>query len=363
MVEMTRLSKGIRRVDKSCRRPSLAWAAIVAIALNGAASHAFGQQVSAAPAVSGTGKPATPSQPSPSSDPGRTTEYLINPQDVLLIDVFGEPQFSCECSVTPEGTIAPPLLKPLQAAGLTPEALSEVITQDLRESNLMSDPQVRISIKSSPLSFVTVGGAVRIPQVIPTLSRTNLLQVLSQAQGLADDAGGTLSLTRGALGLRAAAREGKPLSPTVYVDLKKLMDGSEPNANLDVLPGDHVVVPHAGVFYVLGEVNRPGGYNLKDAQEQVSILQALSIAGDLTAIAKAKKAVLIRKDPKASGGHGQIALNLQDILAGRASDPQVLANDVLYVPPSRRKRAIRGFTAFGQSAAPMATSGAIVYRR
>jgi polysaccharide biosynthesis/export protein len=360
MVEMTRSSKGIRGVDILCLLRGPVWAAIVAITLNGAFSRALGQQVSAALKPD---KPPTTAQQSPKSDPGIATEYLINAQDVLVIDVFGEPQFSCECPVSPGGVIAPPLLKPIQAAGLTPEALSEVIAHDLQQSGLLSDAQVRISIKASPLSFVTVDGAVKMPQVVPVLNRTSLFHILSQAQGLADDAGGTVSVTRGALSLRAAAAEGKPLEPTVFVDLKKLMDASDPNANLDVFPGDHVVVPHAGVFYVLGEVNRPGGYNLKDAQEQISVLQALSIAGDMTTIAKSKNAVLIHKGPKASAGHGQITLNIQSILAGRAPDPQVLPDDVLYVPPSRRKRALRGIASFGQTAAPVTASGLVVYRR
>jgi hypothetical protein len=71
MVEMTRSSKGIRGVDILCLLSSPLWAAIVAITLNGVASQALGQQVSAA---LNPDKPTTAAQPSPKSDPGITTE-------------------------------------------------------------------------------------------------------------------------------------------------------------------------------------------------------------------------------------------------------------------------------------------------
>jgi len=108
-----------------------------------------------------------------------------------------------------------------------------------------------------------------------------------------------------------------------------------------VWPGDRVSVERAGIFYVLGEVKNPGGYNLKSAQEQVTILEALAIAGDVTYVAKKSKAVIIRKDSTAPNGRKEIALNLGNILAGRSQDQLLQSNDVLYIPSSGGKRAVR----------------------
>ena len=163
--------------------------------------------------------------------------------------------------------------------------------------------------------------------------------------------------------MRELAAAGKQASEQATVDLSKLTKGGDQASNVDVFPGDRITVETAGVFYVLGEVNRPGGYNLRTAHEEVTVLQALAVAGDVTSLAKTRNATIIRKDPKAPGGRAQIALNLHDVLTGRVPDRQVQANDVLYVPSSRGKRTVRAIAGATGSAVSAATSGLILYRR
>jgi polysaccharide biosynthesis/export protein len=109
---------------------------------------------------------------------------------------------------------------------------------------------------------------------------------------------------------------------------------------------------------VLGQVNHPGGYNLKSANEQVTILEALAIAGDITFVAKQTRAVIIRKDSTAPSGRKEIALNLHNILAGRSPDQVLQSNDILYVPASGGKRVIRTF-----AGVPALVAGAAAYSR
>ena len=113
---------------------------------------------------------------------------------------------------------------------------------------------------------------------------------------------------------------------------------------------------------MLGEVNHPGGFNLKSAQEQVTVLQALAIAGDVTSISKKNKAVLIRKSSAAANGREEVALNVTDILAGRSPDHTLQANDILYVPASNGRRALRAITTSATTIAGGA-GNAVVYRR
>ncbi|MGA9392802.1 MAG: hypothetical protein WBV69_20400, partial [Candidatus Sulfotelmatobacter sp.] len=129
-------------------------------------------------------------------------------------------------------------------------------------------------------------------------------------------------------------------------------------SQFSVWPGDRVSVEHAGIFYVLGEVGHPGGYNLKSAQEQVTILEALAIAGDVTFVAKKSKAVIIRKDATVPTGRKEIALNISNILSGHSPDQILQSNDVLYVPASGGKRAIRTL-----SSVPGAVAAAATYSR
>jgi polysaccharide export outer membrane protein len=280
--------------------------------------------------------------------------------DVYVYDV---PELSREYTVNGAGTITVPLLpNPVQAAGLSPDQLSRSLEETFRKTGRLSHPQVTVSVKQSRSSVVTVEGAVKSPQAVPVTGRTRLLIVLTQCGGRADDAGSTITVTRSDLALHELAQEGVPASRNATVEFKKLIDPSDPTSKFEVWPGDRVSVEHAGLFYVLGQVSRPGGYNLKSADEQVTVLEALAIAGDATPVAKVEKTMILRKNPKAPNGHMEIALNVKQILAGRTPDSILRADDILYVPSSKVKYAIRGLGMAGQAMASAAGS-AVVYAR
>ena len=291
-------------------------------------------------------------------------EYFISPEDLLDVNVYDMPDMSCECRVSAAGAISLPLLrKPVEAQGLTPEQLARAVERDFREGGLLSSPQVTVLVKESRRHAVTINGAVKNPQSYALMGRIKLLDLIAQAGGLNDDAGDTVTITRGPLALHELTREGKPAAEKETVDLSKAAkDGNQPS-NVDVFPGDQITVETAGVFYVLGEVNRPGGYNLRNAHEEVTVLEALAVAGDITSVAKAKRAMIIRKDPKALAGRAQIALNLHDVLTGRAPDRQLEANDILYVPGSRGKRTARAFSGAAGTVIGTTAPGLILYRR
>jgi len=301
--------------------------------------------------------------PAPATLPARSGDYIINPEDVLDVYVFDVPELSREFTVNAAGTITVPLLpKPVEAAGLSPDQLARSLEEGFRQSGRLNRPQITVSIKQSRRSVVDVEGAVKSPQAVPVLGRTRLLSILSQCSGAADDPGSTVTITRGELALHELAQEGAPARPTTTVEFQKLTDGNDPTSKFEVWPGDRVSVERAGVFYVMGEVNHPGGFNLKSAHEQLSVLQALAIAGDVTTVAKKDKAMLIRKDSKAPNGRQEVALNLNDILIGRSPDRIVEPDDILYVPSSKGKRAIRGLGVVTSTMAGAAGT-AVIYRR
>lgn len=318
--------------------------------------------------ISPAGSPSLQAQESSTSSTQSITavspisdEYVINPEDILDVYVYDVPELSREYIVNQAGNVTVPLLpKSIQAAGLTPDQFARALEQGFRQAGSLSRPQITVAVKQSRRSVVTVEGAVKSPQVVPVVGRTKLTAVLSQCGGLAEDAGSTATITRGALASQSSPNS--PASGVVSFELKKLMDGTDPASQVEVWPGDRISVEHAGVFYVLGEVNHPGGFNLKSAQEQITVLQALAIAGDVTAIAKKNKAVIIRKDSTAPNGRHELALNVTDILTGKSPDHTLEANDILYVPASGGKRAMRAIT---QSATTIAGGAgtAIVYRR
>ena len=268
-------------------------------------------------------------------------EYRINPEDVLDVYIFDSPDISHEYTVNTAGTITIPLLtEPVKAGGLSPEQLSRVLEEDFRNSGRLRHPEITVSVKQSRRSVVIVEGAVRNPQVVQVIGRTKLLFILTEAGGVSDDAGNTVTITRGAIGLRDSSSESGSAPSTAVIDLKQLIDGNTPASNIDIFPGDRVTAERAGLVYVLGQVGRPGGYVLRSRWEHLTVLEVLAIAGDVTNTAKKSKAVIIREDPKAQNGRVEIALNLRDIVVGRSPDRPLLANDILYVPGSAGKRAL-----------------------
>ena len=308
---------------------------------------------------------------SPGVRPADLKDYQVSPDDLLEVSVFDVPELSRQYRVSPNGSIHLPLLsESISAAGLTPSQLSEAISDRLRSSRLVGNPRVTVEVKEFRVHSVAITGAVKRPQIYPVFGRTTFLDLLSQAEGLADDAGSTAIVTRGevALGHLELRKQGEDSQqPTtaanVAVDLKQLLETGDTKSNPILYPGDRVTVPHAGVFYVLGAVNRPGGYNLRDAQEPITVLMALATAGDMTPNAKRQSAVLIRKNAQAPGGREEIALNLKEIASGRVPDQKMQASDVLLVPESGGKKAGRAvLSAFGAITTSTA-SGVLIYRR
>ena len=295
-------------------------------------------------------------------------DYIVSPQDLLEIDVFEVPEISHLYRVTANGFLTLPLIpQPVPAAGLTLQRLSQVIAKKFREAGMLMNAQVTIAVRETRLSTVVVSGAVMKPQVYPVFGPTPLLDVLAMAGGLDPKAGNSAIITRGDIGLKIEEQKIKTqggedeqnLQTSIEVAVRKLMETGDKKLNVLLYPGDRVTVPEADLIYVLGAVKRPGGYTLTSADEEITVLKALALAGDTTDVAKRKDAVLLRKDPAAPEGRKEIALNLKDITKGQAEDLRLRLDDILYVPESGRKQAMRQI--FGTALGTL--SGLIVYNR
>lgn len=293
-------------------------------------------------------------------------DYAISPDDLLDISVFDVPEMSHSYRVRPGGSITLPLLPdPIKAAGLTPDQLAATIRDRLKSADLVSDARVTVDVRESRMHSIAVTGAVKKPQLYPVFGKTTLLDVLAQSEGLADDAGGIALVTRGGAAEQAnanslAAQNGdasKPADPIV-IDLKRLMQTNDPRLNVEVYPGDLVTVERAGVVYVVGAVNRPGGFVLTTEHEPMTVLKALALAEDLKPTAIPNKAVIIHPDSKASGAQKESPVKLKDILAGRAPDRPLEADEILFVPDSTGQRAMRR----AAEAAVQITTGVIIWR-
>ena len=303
-------------------------------------------------------------------------DYRIGPQDLLEISVFEAPELNRAVRVSASGEISLALVGTVQASGLTPKAL-EFVLQELLRRSYMKDPHVSVFMKEMQSHPVSVFGAVKKPGVFQIDGPKSLVEILSMAEGLAEDAGDTVIVMRGA-GLPGAAQsalddppvESKPqnsaagISPAtqkntdgnaVETNLKNLLESGDPRYNVIVYPGDLVKVARAGVVYVEGGVKKPGGFMLK-TNENISVLQALALAEGLTRTAAGSHARIMRTD-ETTGTRTEIPIDLDKILAGGIKDPLLHPRDIVFVPNSTGKSVF-----YGSTQAAVSIGSAAVYR-
>lgn len=292
---------------------------------------------------------------------GLASDYRIGAEDLLEVSVYGAPDLDRTVRVSANGSISLPLIGNVQAMGLTGSQLQSEV-ESLLQKKYMTHPQVNVFLKEMQSHPVSVIGAVGKPGVFQVRGAESLIEILSMAQGLADDAGDSVVVMRhgGDPDYVASAKPGPSLGPEsdqgLRINLKDLLVSADPRYNVMVYPGDEVKVPPAGIVYVVGQVRKPGGFLLKTNQS-LSVLQALALAEGTTSTSSGKAARIIRTEEQ-SGKREEIPVNLGRILAGRAPDQILQSKDILFVPNSAGKTALYR----GAEAAVSITGGLIVYR-
>jgi polysaccharide export outer membrane protein len=289
----------------------------------------------------------------------------IGSGDLLHVDVFDVPELSRDVRVGDAGDISYPLIPAkIEAAGLTTFQLEEKLEQLLIENGLVSHPQVSVFVREQNSQPVSVVGAVGHTMVYQVIRPTTLLEVLSAAGGISDDAGSVVIITRPAhpdtpkTQTISATSDSDKDEQIITIRLQDLLESGNAVYNIPVYGGDVVSVPRAGIVYVLGfGVAQPGGYVLQSHGEQVTVLKALALAHGLTTFAKGDSAVIMRTNP-ATGNKDQFSVHIKAIENHKEDDVPMKSNDILYIPDSRGLKVL----AKGTEAAIGIGSGIAVYR-
>jgi polysaccharide export outer membrane protein len=268
-----------------------------------------------------------------SAGPDTGTEYRIGPDDVLSITVLQAPELNASVRVPENGQISLPLIGEVLAAKLTPREL-ELQIQEQLGARFIRDPHVTVLATEIRSYGVSVVGAVRRPGVLQVRATTSLLEVLSLAGGLAEEAGDSVIV------LRKEAGTGSPTS--IGIRLKALL-GADDSANIPVRPGDIVNVQTAHLVYVMGAVNKPGAFAVRGS-DGLTVLRALAYGEGVTALAKRSDAMVLRTS--ADGQRIEVPVDLESILKGRSPDVALQAQDILFVPVSGAKVASRATLEF-----------------
>ena len=158
--------------------------------------------------------------------------FLIGADDVLSIDVWKEPELSRTVPVRPDGKISLPLLSDLEAAGMTPTQLASAIRTELR--TIVVNPQVTVIVTQINSRRIYVLGEVARVGAYPLISNMTVLQALSTAGGL------TAFADLNKIHVMRTENERQQIFRFQY---KEVISGRKPDQNIQLKPGDTVVVP------------------------------------------------------------------------------------------------------------------------
>jgi polysaccharide export outer membrane protein len=262
----------------------------------------------------------------------------LGPDDRVTIGVTGVPELSEGAyRIAPSGEIRLPWVGEVKAAGLEPAELELAIGQLL--AVYVRDPRVVVSVEELASRPVSVLGAVNQPGVIALSGERTLAEALSSAGGLRPNAGGSLTLTRraeqGAPPIRGAVLDAGGMFYVAKVNMRSLLNGTDPGQNILVRPHDVITAPPADRVYVIGSVKQPGGFEMGD--QGVSLLQALALAGGLAPHSQPRRARLLRGDDP--GGRIEKEIDVKAMIDGKAPDESLEGNDVVFIPQSGSKTA------------------------
>jgi polysaccharide export outer membrane protein len=289
------------------------------------------------------------------------SSYVLGPDDLISIRVLQAPELADKpIRIDLNGYIDLPFVGRVRAAGATVEILRTEL--EAKFAAIIREPQVTVNVEEFRSQPVSVIGAVNTPGVHQIRGKKTLVEVLSLAGGLRQDAGNTVKLTRraewGRIPLASAVADSTGNFTVASIELKALMEARDPAVNILVQPDDVISVPKAEMVYVIGEVPRTGGFILSE-RKSMSVLEALSLAGNVNhGTASAENSKILRLTPD-SDTRVEIPVNVKQVLQGKGEDVQLRPGDILFIPGSTFKRAsIRAI-----EAAIQVGTGLAVWRR
>jgi polysaccharide export outer membrane protein len=264
--------------------------------------------------------------------------------DLVAVSVYDAPELTRTIRVEPDGTIRLPLLtEGVKAAGLMPRELEAGLTEALKSEEILVDPVVKITVVEYHSRPISVMGAVRKPVTFQADGVVTLLDALSRAEGLTDDAGPEILVTQNDSVQRIA--------------VKQLLNEADPAANVPLTGNEEVRVPEAGKIFVLGNIRKPGAFRARDPGDN-TVLKMVALSEGLMPYS-AKTAYIVRR--RVAGLPQEIPIELGKIMDRKSPDVPLEIGDILYVPDNKSRRSAMSIldrvAGFGSSTA----SGVLIW--
>jgi polysaccharide biosynthesis/export protein len=263
----------------------------------------------------------------------------IAPGDLLHIVVLRESDLERTVRVRDSGDISLPMIGDVQVRGMNAAEAAAKISQRYLDCQFLKHPDVSVFVEEYATQQVAVLGQVAKPGSFSLAAPRSLIDVLAMAGGLTDIADRHITVER-ADGAQAAE-----------VFLSNHADDAL-EANVQIYPGDKILVPRAGIIYVLGDVGRPGGYVMQN-ESRMTVLQAIAMAAGADRTASESHVRLVRNK---DGQFEEQNISLKEMEKGTVPDLLLEPNDVLYVPFNFGKHIVMGSGSIMASA-----SSALIY--
>lgn len=257
------------------------------------------------------------------------SDYVIGEEDILQVIVWKNPELSTDVVVRPDGKISLPLLDDIQAKGLTPLQLRDVITEKLKDFIEVPDVTVIVKGINSFKIYILVNGVSSQSGVITyaggpqsgaiTLRReTNLLQFLAQIGGV-----NNIDLEKSYI-LRDNKR--------VDLNLVDLIDNNDLSKNINLLPNDTLFINdnYDNRITVVGQVRGPRTINFSKGMRVLDVILA---AGGFTECASQNSTKIIRKK---GDKNEEIRIKMKDVIEDGEVKENIMINpgDIVIAPKS-----------------------------
>jgi len=311
--------QGVRNKSESGVLPALA-ACLLLILVSGSAHAQFtGPSLGSSSSVN---LPMPPTTDPAILYPG-AREIHLEHGDLLTVHLFGTNDYQPTARVSLDGAIQLPLIGLVQVEGLTLHAAQDLIAERLTEAGMYRNPQVSIQITESPNQTVTIMGELH--GVIPVVGQKRLFDVLAAAGGLPVTASHAITINR------------PGVAEPIIVDL-----GTNPSksalADVPIFAQDTIVVARVGVVYLLGAFRTQGPIPLQQ-NSPLTLMQAAAIGGGPGFEGKSNDLRIIRT----IGLQRQVVtVDIKKIFNGQAPDPVLQTDDIVFLPTSAMKAAIKG---------------------
>ena len=263
-------------------------------------------------------------QQSGSAAPNPVPPLMIGSGDLIEVSMFENPDMSGRYRVDEMGDITVPLIGHVHVAGMTADEAARKIEQLYVEGQILlpANSHATVFIAEYATQGITINGEVKTPGVYPALGVHKLNDLIAAAGGLTQLAASRVVITH----------KDDPGNPVTVEYNPAALKPIIPDVQM--FPGDSILIPKAGVVYVAGNVAKPGAYVL-DGRRTLTVEAAMALSGGGGKASAMKRVQLVRTLD--DGRKEAITIPVNLIFKGQAPDVALIDGDILYVPTSNAK--------------------------